>query len=178
MAPLHPSDSHTNTHSCHYCKNWLQNIISGVPGRAGAKLAIVWIQNPQTGPQIRLNRAALVFIWMFWSILPLLFAVRLRCPLLTMASFHFFTVLNLSSLIHSSESPPPPSLRWVGIRRCTSPGPRVLDNQRRCWQSLLAAVASKTATVTCGAAQHQQPGMTPCSAPDRGRTFFAGLPKS
>lgn len=127
--------THTDTHSCHYYKTWLQNIISSVPDRAGAKLAIEWIQNPQTGLQITLNRAALVFIWIFWSILPLspfssqfvfalLFWQWLLFPLLSSTSPLWPTLLK------------PRSLHWLASGHeaslgFTAPGPREWQNQRR-----------------------------------------------
>lgn len=52
MAPLHPSDSLTHKHTW---LSLLQNIISSMPDCAGAKLAVMWIPNPQTGPQIMLK---------------------------------------------------------------------------------------------------------------------------
>lgn len=113
MAPLHPSDSHTNTHSCHYYKTRLQNIISSVPDRVCAKPSC----GSKTHRQVRRLRwtepllSLLRFSDLFCCV-PLLSAVFLPSPLLTVASFHF-SVFNLSSLIHRLTSGHKPSLRFI-----------------------------------------------------------------
>lgn len=117
MAPLHPSDSHTNTHSCHYYKTRLQNIISSVPDRACAKPSC----GSKTHRQVRRLRwtepllSLLGFSDLFFCV-PLLSAVFLPSPLLTVASFHF-SVFNLSSLIHRLTSGHKPSLRFIARPR-------------------------------------------------------------
>lgn len=52
---------------------------------------------------------------------PLLFAVGLRCPLLTMAPFHF-SVLNLSTLIHPPEFSIPPLDQHRPTQQRQAPG--------------------------------------------------------
>lgn len=120
--------THTDTHSCHYYKTWLQNIISGVPDRAGAKLAIEWIQNPQTGLQITLNRAALVFIWIFRSILPLS-----PFPSQFVFALLFWQWLLFTFLSSTSPLLKPQPLHWLASAHlCDSlSGPREWQNQRR-----------------------------------------------
>lgn len=102
--------THTNTHSCHYYKTQLQNIISSVPDRASAKPAIMRIQNPQSGLQNMLNRAALVYIGVFLIhsfafplslhfVFPLLFSQWLLFTFLTFTSCRWSPLLKSKSLM-------------------------------------------------------------------------------